>query len=336
MKTPAPEAPKAHPFIKWAGGKSQLVPTIREVLPPKIRTYHEPFLGGGALFFALAAEKRFERAVLNDWNRELVDTYRVVRDFPEELVDRLRKMEETYGEAPKTMYEAWRNPDPHLAELMSGPIHRAGRFIFLNKAGFNGLYRVNKQGVFNVPWGKKLKVRTFDEANIHACAAALNEAVSIRQGDFVQAVEGAREGDVVYFDPPYVPVNATSDFTSYTSDKFGMNDQCRLAALFRQLADRGVAVMLSNSDTPAVRALYAGWEMIEVRMKRHINSKGTGRGAVGELIVVSRRDARTEHYVEGAMAGASTMTAEIDEVDEQVAAASLERPEHSGTCTDPT
>lgn len=313
-----PEAPKAHPFIKWAGGKGQLVATIKELLPKKIRGYYEPFLGGGAMFFALAAEKRFEHAVINDWNKELVDTYRVVRDFPDELIAHLRARETSYEQSPKCMYEAWRNPDPVMAETMSGPIQRAGRFIFLNKAGFNGLYRVNRKGVFNVPWGKKPKVKTFDEANISACAAALNGSISIRHGNYFNAIEDAREGDVVYFDPPYVPLNATSDFTSYTSDKFGMNDQGRLAVLFKQLADRGVAVILSNSDTPVVRALYAGWERVEVQVKRAINSKGTGRGAVGELLIVGRRDPRTEHPAEGDMFATSALTAEFDAINERI------------------
>lgn len=280
----------AHPFIKWAGGKTQLIPHLRDIFPKKVSTYYEPFIGGGAVFFALANEERFARAVINDWNGELVNLYRVIRDFPEEIMTFLREREAEYEAAPRDTYMAWRNPD--MTKL--GPVEKAGRFILLNKAGFNGLYRVNRSGGFNVPWGQKVKVTTFDEANIRACSSVLERWAEIRQGDFVDACEGALAGDCVYFDPPYVPLTPTSDFTSYTSDKFSLNDQQRLAVLFEQLAERGVHVVLSNSDTPVVRALYAGWEIHVVKARRNINSKGEGRGAVDEVIVVGRRDARTQ------------------------------------------
>jgi DNA adenine methylase len=279
---------QAKPWIKWAGGKTQLLPKLLPIFPKKVRAYFEPFVGGGAVFYTLAAQKRFERAVLNDWNKELVDTYRVVRDFPEELMAVLLAKEESYIGDPKTSYSEWRNPDAAMAEVLKGPVHRAARFIFLNKAGFNGLYRVNKKGVFNVPWCKKPQVKTFNEENIRACAAVLNGSVDLRHGDFVGCVEDARAGDLVYFDPPYVPINLTSNFTTYTSDGFSSQDQQRLALLFRQLADKGVAVVLSNSDTEVVRDLYAGFEMHAVQAKRNINSKGNKRGPVGELIVVGR------------------------------------------------
>ncbi len=286
-------AVKAHPFVKWVGGKTQLIPYLREILPSKIQTYYEPFIGGGAVFYALGDEGRFKRAVLNDWNADLVNTYRVVRDFPEELMAFLTSLETMYKESPKAIYAMWRNPESSDLTPLE-PVQLAGRFIFLNKAGFNGLYRVNLKGKFNVPWGQKLEVRTHDPENIRACSALLDRVASIRQGDFLDACSDAQPGDCVYFDPPYVPLNATSDFTSYTANRFGMVDQQRLAELFTQLAERGVTVLLSNSDTPVVRALYAGWELHEVKMKRNVNSNGAGRGAVGELIVVGRRDTRTE------------------------------------------
>lgn len=278
---------QAKPFIKWAGGKTKLLPTLLDIFPPKVHGYYEPFMGGAAVFYAMTAAGRYERAFLNDWNKDLVNVYRVVRDFPEELMAFLRSREQSYEAAPKTMYEAYRNPNEVLADLWKGPVERAGRFIFLNKSCFNGLYRVNKKGKFNVPWGKKLKVTSFDEANIRACSEALNGTIRLGEGDFEAAVETAQPGDLVYFDPPYVPLNPMANFTSYTEVGFGLAEQQRLARLYRQLSDRGVSVVLSNSDTPLVRDLYQGFEMHEIQVTRAINSKGDGRGAVGELIVVS-------------------------------------------------
>ena len=288
---------QAKPFVKWAGGKTQILTQLLATFPRKVHSYFEPFVGGGAVFYAMDAQKRYERAVLNDCNKELMDAYRVIRDFPDDLMTFLRELERNYAEAPLTMYETYRNPDEQLARLWAGPVQRSGRFIFLNKAGFNGLYRVNQAGQFNVPWGKKAKVRSFDERNIRACSEALNGTVAFREGDFVAAVDGAKEGDLVYFDPPYVPRTLTSSFTTYSPGGFKLHDQQRLAVLFQQLYERGVAVVLSNSDTEIVRDLYADFEMVEVQAKRAINSKGDQRGPVGELLVVSRRAARPLSYV---------------------------------------
>lgn len=271
------------PFIKWAGGKTQLLDPIREAAPEKIKTYYEPFLGGGAVFFAFAVAKRFQRAVLNDWNVELVDAYQIVRDFPADLFPILAKLKEEYQVAPQETFLRERAKDPH--EL--SPVLRAARFMFLNRTAFNGMYRVNKKGQYNVPWGKYKNPKVLNEPLLTACSAALQEAI-IRNGDFAKGVDGARKGDLVYFDPPYVPLTATSNFTSYTSDGFSLDDQYRLAALFRLLAERGVEVMLSNSDTEVIRELYKGFEMRQVMARRNINSKGDKRGPVAELLVVGR------------------------------------------------
>ena len=283
----------AHPFVKWAGGKTALIRTLLDLFPKKIRTYYEPFVGAGAVFFALANEKeRCRRFVLNDTNRELMDAYRVIRDFPADMMTWLRMQEEMYAAAPQTIYEALRNPDPFMQQLLTGPVERAGRFVFLNKAGYNGLYRVNQKGLFNVPWGKKKVVHSYDGPNIAACSKVLNGYVQLLSYDFEAAVADAREGDLVYFDPPYMPVNATSNFTSYTRIGFDYAAQVRLRDLFVKLADNRIAVVLSNSDTPEVRELYDGWELSEVQAKRSINSKPDRRGPVGELIIVGRRAAR--------------------------------------------
>lgn len=271
----------ARPFLKWAGGKTQLIPTLLEILPARNAIYFEPFIGGGAVFFALVAQGgRFQRAVLNDWNKELADCYRAIRDFPDEVIEQLKLL--PYS---KKVFLELRAKMPQDFS----PCRRAARMIYLNKTGFNGLYRVNKAGGFNVPFGKfKSPPKILDEDNIHACAKVLNRRVSLFDGDFVPAVETAQSGDAVYFDPPYVPVNTTANFTSYTSDGFTIDDQHRLAASFRQLVGKGVAVVASNSDTDVVRELYKGFEIREIQARRSINSKGDKRGSVGELIIVGR------------------------------------------------
>lgn len=276
----------AHPFIKWAGGKTQLLDQLTTILPNRIRTYYEPFIGGGALFFALAQEKRFQRAVINDWNTELTDTYKSIRDFPDDLIRLLGQLKAEFLEDPKGTYQ--REKDKNPQELT--PVNRAARFIFLNKTGFNGLYRVNRRGQFNVPLGKSASPpRILDEANIQACSKVLNHFVVVTSGDFAAVIADAQPGDCVYFDPPYVPLNPTANFTNYTSNGFTIDDQYRLAAAFKKLVNSGIAVIASNSDTQIVRDLYEGYEMHVVQARRNINSKGDKRGPIGELIIVGRR-----------------------------------------------
>lgn len=276
---------KAKPFLKWAGGKARLADKLSALLPDEIQTYYEPFLGGGALFFLLAHGQRFRHAVLNDSNPELVNSYRVVRDFTDELVEQLGKLH-----VDKEVFYQLREADP----LSYSPVRRAARMIYLNKTAFNGLWRVNRQGRFNVPWGDYANPKVLDERNLRACAHVLNGSTALLDGDFVEAVQDARAGDVVYFDPPYVPLTPTSSFKSYTKDGFTVNDQQRLAICFRELAAKGVVVLASNSDTPLVRELYAGFALHEVRMRRNINAQAGGRGPVNELIASSRVREATE------------------------------------------
>lgn len=268
---------EARPFLKWVGGKTQLLPQLLEVFPKTIRTYYEPFIGGGAIFFTLASQKRFERAIINDWNPELVNCYAVVRDAPGDLMAALDKLH-----YDKDLYMAQRA----LVPSTMTEIDRAARMIFLNKCGFNGLYRVNKSGQFNVPFGSfKTPPTLYERERILSCSEALRD-VQIHHGDFEPVAGDAEQGDLVYFDPPYVPLNPTSDFTSYTSDKFGLAEQKRLADWFTVLAGRGVAVVASNSDTELVRKLYEAHDIRSVQARRNINSKGDKRGAVGEVIVI--------------------------------------------------
>ena len=278
---PSKDKSEVRPFLKWAGGKTQLLPQLEELLPRTINTYFEPFIGGGAFFFHLANKNRFKRAVLNDWNPELVNAYRVVSDFTEELIEQLGQFE-----ISKDYFLEIRATDPNDLS----PVRRAARTIYLNKTAFNGLYRQNKKGQFNVPWGQYKNPRILNPEVLRACGRVLNHYASLYTGDFSKSTEGAGEGDVVYFDPPYVPLSSTSNFRSYTSDGFTMDDQKRLAEHFKELVNRGAAVIASNSDTPEVHELYEGFERHTVKARRNINSKGGKRGPVNELIIVGRSD----------------------------------------------
>lgn len=272
---------KAHPFVKWAGGKARLVAKLQKVLPNRIETYHEPFLGGGALFFALASTGRFKHAVLNDANAELINSYRIIASSCDELLEALRILDAEYHDAPKETYLRLRATKP------GDPVAQAARLIFLNRTCFNGLYRVNKSGQFNVPFGSYVNPKIVDEPNLRACSEALRR-VTLVSKDFSEVLKEAKPGDGVYCDPPYVPLNHTAYFTSYTSEGFGPKDQERLATELGVLANYGVAVVASNSDTEFVRKLYAGFEIHEVQMRRSINSKAGKRGPVSELMLVGR------------------------------------------------
>jgi DNA adenine methylase len=289
MQTAAARVPAAHPrartlrdvsaaapFIKWVGGKRQLLPTILELVPRSISgTYHEPFIGGGAVFFALFGEGRIRRAVLSDVNRDLIDVYTTVRDSPEELIAALREH---------------RNDKAHYYRVRAlavdglSKVERAARFIFLNRCGYNGLYRVNASGKFNVPFGRYVNPRICDAENLRAASHAL-QCSEFRCGDFGGAAK-ARGDDFVYFDPPYVPLTRTASFTSYASGGFGPAEQVRLRDLARRLKRRGVRVLLSNSSVPAVHELYAdGFEKRSVHARRLVSCLPSGRGGVRELLI---------------------------------------------------
>jgi DNA adenine methylase len=269
----------AHPFVKAVGGKTFLLPEILKRLPAKINTYYEPFVGGGAVFFALAAEGRFKRAVIGDANAELMNVYVMVQRKPKILMEECKRLADQSEEA----YYRIRAQDPR--GLL--PYTRAARTIYLNKVGFNGLYRVNRKGGFNVPWGRQEGRTLFDEENILACSAALRET-ALTALDFEQTVIPAKRGDVVYADCPYLPVSVTANFTTYTAGGFELADQTRLRDVANKLDARGVRVLLSNSDTPLTRKLYRGFKIEEVQAPRRVNSKGGKRGNVGELLISGR------------------------------------------------
>lgn len=280
----------ARPILKWAGGKARLVSMILERLPERIETYREPFVGGGAVFFALAARKRFRRAVLCDLNADLVGVYRGVKRNVSGVVELLREYDRRHSK--QTYYET-RDIDPATLDL----IERAARIIYLNKTGYNGLYRVNQSGRFNVPFGRYKNPAICDEQRLRAAARALR-GVKLDVADFEEACEEATAGDAVYFDPPYVPRSRTANFTAYHSEAFGEREHERLARVFRRISRRKVAAVLSNSDTPATRELYEerSFHVGTVMVARPINSKSGARGGVPELLVTNRSARRPEVF----------------------------------------
>jgi DNA adenine methylase len=266
------------PFLKWAGGKRQLLPRILGAVPDAIGTYFEPFIGGGAVFFALVARgRRFQRAVLGDANEELILCYAALQKDVGAVVRALRR-----HRYDRDHYYEVRAREPRNLS----PAARAARLIFLNRSGYNGLYRVNRAGRFNVPFGRYKDPVICDEERLRAAAAAL-QGVTLVHGDFETTLKGARRGDFVYLDPPYVPLSATSSFTAYAKTPFDAAAQARLAAKLRALGERGVRALLSNSDCDETRALYDPALSEPVPVRRAINSVASGRGAVGELLVKS-------------------------------------------------
>ena len=270
-RPPAAERRPATPFLKWAGGKTALLPELLKHVPPRPRRYHEPFVGGGALFFAV----RPRRAFLSDSNVELVHCYRQVRDDVYSVLDALAR--HVYERAH---FEAVRALEP--LHLMSA--ERAARFIYLNKTCFNGLWRVNRSGRFNVPFGRYKNPRFADPSSLITASHALR-GVELLCAPFEASLAKAAPGDFVYLDPPYDPLSETASFTSYTREAFGWDDQKRLAAACAALDRRGVRFLLSNSVTPRIRELYRPFEQRLVRAPRHINCKGGARGRVDELLV---------------------------------------------------
>ena len=249
------------------------------MVPPAIATYYEPFVGGGALLFELAARRRFQRAVISDANRELILCYQAVRDRLDEIVEALDGYR--YNEV---VYYETRALDP---ETLS-PGERAARLIYLNRVGFNGLYRVNSAGLFNVPFGRHPPtIAIYDADRLRAASAALQN-VEILCRDFEATIGAATVDDFVYFDPPYVPLSRTSNFRAYAQGGFDHAEQERLAAALRRLGARGVRAALSNSDCATTRALYRGLPRPErISVRRAINSVTSARGPVGELLVRS-------------------------------------------------
>lgn len=263
------------PFLRWAGGKRRLLPAILAGAPATFGAYFEPFIGGGAVLFALRLAG--DRVTINDVNPDLLAVYRALRDDPETLIDGLA--------AHATAVSA----DDFYAMRASTPandMERAVRMVYLNRTCFNGLYRVNANGEFNVPYGKLRHPVVCNAELLRACAAAL-DGVRIREGSFADAVADADAGDFVYFDPPYIPLSPTASFSRYARDDFTQPDQERLAAIVTELTGRGVHVMLSNSDTPLTRDIFAGLDLHSVSVARSISASAGSRTRVREVIGVN-------------------------------------------------
>jgi DNA adenine methylase len=275
--------PDPHPFVKWAGGKGSLVSEITARIPRErtFQRYIEPFVGAGALFFWVRRSFPALECVISDSNEELINAYRAIRDDADRL---LAKLETHQGLHSREHYYHVRQSAPRE------PTERAARFIYLNRTCYNGLYRVNRRGAFNVPIGRYDRPRIVDRENLLAVGTALR-GVAIEAVDFELATESAGRGDLLYFDPPYHPLSETSAFTSYTPGGFGVDEQRRLARVFEKLSRGNAFVILSNSRSDLVRELYESLDprprIEEVEVARAINSKGKSRGPVPELLIYS-------------------------------------------------
>lgn len=273
---------KAKPFLKWAGGKRQIVNELKKYIPVEYDCYYEPFVGAGALLFELSPKK----AVINDSNKELMNVYNVLCDY--EKYNKMCKLLNSYEiKNSEEFYYDIRNKDRNKATYnRMSDYTKAARTIYLNKACFNGLYRVNSKNEFNVPFGKKTKVNTYEGENILTVHMYLTmNYIKIKCVDFEEAVKDAKEGDFVYFDPPYD--SDTSTFNSYTEEGFGKKEHIRLASVFKELDSRGVKVMLSNHNTSLVKELYKDYNIHSIEAKRNINSNGKKRGKVEEVIITN-------------------------------------------------
>jgi DNA adenine methylase len=271
------------PFLKWAGGKRRLARHLATLCPDRIERYVEPFLGSGALFFYLAQTRPSFQAALSDSNEELVNVYRCVRDRVNELLQALKEHERKY----------YRNREKHYYLVRDDfsaqdKVERAARMIFLNKTCYNGLYRVNRSGRFNVPHGTYIQPTIYNKDALFAASEILNrEGISIRQANYSSATTGCRTGDLVYLDPPYLPITKTANFTEYTSDSFGYEDHIALAREFRRLVVMGCTVILSNSHSPTIKELYDGFSIHAVEVSRSINCNAHGRMAQAELVITN-------------------------------------------------
>ncbi|WP_298276389.1 DNA adenine methylase [Ferroplasma sp.] len=267
------------PILKWAGGKRQLLPVLLKNIPDKFNTYYEPFIGGAAMLISLYSLNKINNAVISDTNTDLYNLYRTIREEPQELIDELNNLK--FRNSRDDYYRA-----RSLFNSTEDSVTRSAILIYLNRHGYNGLYRVNSNNKFNVPFGKYSNPGMPSPENIMALSKIL-QSCSLMNSDFEAAVMNAVRGDFVYFDPPYMPLSKTSYFTGYTHSGFDERDQERLSRTFKELSRKGVYVMESNSSTELIRELYKDFSLIEVDARRNINSVGTKRDAVKELIITN-------------------------------------------------
>lgn len=276
------QTPRCHPFVKWAGGKSQLIPQIVRLIPSKFGRYFEPFLGGGAVFFYIASYDR--NAFLSDTNMDLINAYKVIRNHVDDLITTLKYHQIEYNKSPTKYYYQLRDRTNSLNNTES-----AARFITLNKTCYNGLYRVNKHGLFNVPIGRYKNPLICDTDNLRKMSVLLRQPGSyLGVSDYKKILlEKATKGDFIYLDPPFHPISSTANFTSYTDNGFTFEDQKELAIIFKELTRRECKVLLSNSDTNEIRKLYSDFSHLTVvaTVNRSINSVGSKRIGHKELLI---------------------------------------------------
>lgn len=266
-----------NPILKWVGGKRQLLSEIIELLPDKITTYYEPFLGGGALLFHLQPKKAF----VNDINAELINLYTIIKESPKELIEDLKK----HVNESEYFYEV-RSLDRTEKYMTMSNIEKASRILYLNKTCYNGLFRVNSMGEFNTPFGRYKNPKIVEEITINAVSHYFNNSdIKITSCDYKEALKGIRKGSFVYFDPPYDPISDSSSFTGYAKGGFGKEEQIRLKEFCDTLTQKGVKFLLSNSATPFIKELYKDYQINFVRAKRNINSKKELRGEVEEVLI---------------------------------------------------
>ena len=269
------------PILKWAGGKRQILPYLLQYIPKNFNNYYEPFAGGLALLIELYNRGRIKKAIISDINKDLINLYEIIKEKPYELISAIKEIpfknnKDDYYQARKL----FNSLEPHKN------VSRAALLLYLNRHGYNGLYRVNSKGEFNVPFGRYNNPSLPDEEDIIKFHEML-KSCEILNLDFEDAVRSAQRSDFVYFDPPYMPLNETSYFTDYTSGGFSEQEQKRLASVFKKLSNKGVYVMQSNSNNEFIRQLYAEYNIVEIEARRNINSNVSKRGPVKELLVLN-------------------------------------------------
>lgn len=270
------------PVLKWVGGKRQLISDIEPLIPKSISTYVEPFVGGGAVLFHLQPKK----AIINDYNQELMNVYQVIKDKPNELIEVLQEHKGLNSE--DYFYEICSLDRSENYENMTD-VEKAGRVIYLNKTCFNGLFRVNRAGFFNTPYGKYKNPSIVNEVTIKAVSNYFNSAkIKFLTGDYKEALRRLRRGAFVYFDPPYVPISSSSSFTGYTEHGFDYEKQVELRDECLKLHNRGVKFLQSNSYSPEILELYSDQKVFNieiVKAKRSINSQVDKRGEISEVLI---------------------------------------------------
>lgn len=271
---------KLKPFLQWVGGKREMIERYPTLIPAKFNSYHEPFLGGGAMMFHVKAEKAF----LNDYNSELIITYNAIAKDVKSVIKILKELKKHHS---KEFYLSVRELDRDSDKFQKfNEAEIAARLIYLNQTGFNGVYRVNRKGQYNVPIGSSLNKLICDEPTLME-ASKFIKGYTFSSGDFADAIKNIKKGDFLYLDPPYVPVSEYSDFTRYTKDQFGLEDQNRVYELFKAASDKGAYVLLSNSDTKFVRDLYKDFNIYTIKSSRNLNSDASKRGNVDEVAVTN-------------------------------------------------